>query len=517
MQRFAEEFPAAKSFLTSNSLVMLLHELSRKRKKMKTWILFLTLLPAHQLAAQGEQQIVYSYAAKDSAVTAISTRYEPKSFLHKMIMGKNYRSTWSTPVNLPVFHLSGSGFTIEKLGGGQQTKSLRLKDKQGKEWALRTVDKEVSGAIPKSLNNTIVEKVVQDMISASYPYGSVIVGKLSGAAGIIAPRPVMYVVADDPALGQYRSLFANTVCTLEERKPGNSDTEDTEEVLEKLKKENENLVLQKKLLRARLMDMLVGDWDRHERQVSWATIDSGNKKLYYIIPRDRDNALFYSGGLLPRFARLTFMKHISGFKKNSNNIKRLSKKAWHFDKMFLNELDAAAWQEVIKDFQNKISDSVIIASVKTLPAPVYEMDGGKLMAKLKSRRDGLLKNAMKYYDFLSGTVTISGSNEEEIFVAKGNGKKLNVTVFKQDEKGRHKIYERSFDRSETGFVRLDGLDGNDQFIIDGTAESKIKLKIYGSGGKDVYDIKGKTRSTIFDSQSESNVVVNNSSARINFK
>lgn len=484
---------------------------------MKNWILFLILLPTHKLDAQEEQKIISAYAAKDSAVTVISTRYEPKSFLHKMIMGKNYRNTWITPVKLPVFRLSGSEFTIEKLGGGQQTKSLRLKDKQGREWALRTVDKEVSGAIPKNLNNTIVERVVQDMISASYPYSSIIVGKLSGAAGIVAPMPVMYVVADDPALGLYRSLFANTVCTLEEREPNNSDTEDTEEVLEKLKKENENLVLQKKLLRVRLMDMLVGDWDRHEGQVGWASFDSGNSKFYYVIPRDRDNALFYSGGLFPRLARLTFMKHISGFKKKSNNIKWLSKKAWNFDKLFLNELDASAWQKEIKEFQNTISDSVIMATIKSLPLPVYESDGNEMIEKLKSRRDGLLKNAMNYYKFISGTVTISGSNEEEIFVAKGNGGKLNVTVFKQDQKDRHKIYERTFDRSETGYVRLDGLDGNDQFIIDGTADSKIKLKIYGSGGKDVYDIQGKTKSTIFDTQSESNVVVNNSSARINFK
>ena len=486
---------------------------------MKKWIPLLFLLPAQQLVAQGYQKIVYPYVAKDSAVTVISKRYQPKSFLHKVIMGKNYRNTWSTAIQLPIFRLTGSGFTVEKLGGGQQTKSLRLRDKEGREWALRTVDKEVSGALPKSLNNTIVEKVVQDMISASHPYSHIIVGNLSKAAGIIAAMPVMFLVADDPALGEYRSIFANTVCTLEEREPtpDRSSTEDTEEFLKKLNAENDHLVAQKRLLQARLMDMLVGDWDRHEGQVSWASFDSANTKVYYVIPRDRDNALFYSGGLVPRFARLTFMKHISGFKKSASNIKKLSKKAWEFDRMFLNELDANSWQQIIKEFQTKISDSVIVASVQTLPPAVYELDGEKMIKKLKNRRDGLLEYGMKYYEFISSTVTINGSNEEEIFMATTKGNKLNVTMYRKSSQGPQKIYERSFNRSETNFVHLDGLGGNDQFIIDGTADSKIKLKLYGNGGKDLYDIKGNTKSEIFDTKSESNVVVNNSSARINFK
>ena len=34
---------------------------------------------------------------------------------------------------------------LKELGGGQQTKSLRLLDKNGQEWVLRTTDKDVAG------------------------------------------------------------------------------------------------------------------------------------------------------------------------------------------------------------------------------------------------------------------------------------------------------------------------------------------------------------------------------------
>lgn len=490
---------------------MLLHELNRN-KKMKTWISLLILLPAQKLAAQAQEKILYPYTAKDSMVTVISTRYEPRSFLHKIIMGKNYRNTWSTPVKLPVLRLKGSEFIIEKLGGGQQTKSLRLKDKNGKEWALRKVDKDVGGAVPKSLTNTIVEKLVQDMISASLPYSHVIVANLSRAAGIIAPMPVMYFVADDAALGEHRSIFANTVCTLEEREPNHVNVEDTENILQKLTQGNEHLILQKKILSVRLMDMLVGDWDRHGGQLSWSVIDSGNTKYYYAIPRDRDNALFYSGGLLPRFARMTFMPYISGFKKNSSNIKKLSKKAWDLDGMFLNELDAFAWQQIITDFQRSISDEVIEASVKMLPAPVYEMDGKKIIEKIKGRREGLMKNAMKYYRFLSETVTINGSDEEDLFVASEKGDQLLVSVYQlKKDQPQLIIYERSFDRSETRLVYINGLKGNDRFMFNGTARSGIRINVNGNEGKDVYEAKGRIKTKILNKE-EVDVVINNASS-----
>src|SRR5215218_598696 len=72
----------------------------------------------------------------DSIITTISTRYESRSFLHRAIMGSNYREAWNMPVQLPVLHFSDAGFTIEKLGGGQQTKSLHLWGKNGRHWVL---------------------------------------------------------------------------------------------------------------------------------------------------------------------------------------------------------------------------------------------------------------------------------------------------------------------------------------------------------------------------------------------
>src|SRR5687767_7459455 len=128
--------------------------------------LFLLVGCAGFLGGQAQDIDQKIAALKDSATIVASQKYGKASFFKRLFLGKNYRSVWLTPVRLPVFRLKELGFTVSELGGGQQTKSLRLKDKDGREWALRTIDKDVEGALPKWLRNTPAESVTQDMVSA---------------------------------------------------------------------------------------------------------------------------------------------------------------------------------------------------------------------------------------------------------------------------------------------------------------------------------------------------------------
>src|SRR5258705_10621130 len=57
--------------------------------------------------------------------------------------GKHYRKEWATPVQFPVLKISAIDGGLEpiKVGGGHQTKTLRLISANGKEYVLRTIDK----------------------------------------------------------------------------------------------------------------------------------------------------------------------------------------------------------------------------------------------------------------------------------------------------------------------------------------------------------------------------------------
>jgi len=275
--------------------------------------------------------------------------------------------------------------------------------------------------------------------------------------------------------------------------------------MEEIIDENDHLILQEVVLKARLLDMLIGDWDRHADQWRWGEIDANNEKYYYAIPRDRDQAFFWTNGLLPRFIKLTAMKHINGFRKNSRGLKNLNFKSWRFDKTFLNELDAAAWERVVKEFQESLTDEVIENAVKKLPHEVYALSRPKLEGRLKSRINSLLPNAMKYYRFISNTVDISGTDEEELFEINKLENNIVVSIYRvaEDKKKDNKIYERIFKSDETRFINLNGLGGNDSFFIEKNLSSEIKIKINGGDGKNVYDLnKGNLKVIVYDSSTK---------------
>lgn len=432
----------------------------------------------------------------DSVVVAASSKYSNMNFLKRIFLGMNYREEWATPVKMPVLDISKvhGGLKPTELGGGQQTKNLRFKDKEGREWALRSVDKEVDKAVQPALRKTFVKKLVQDMVSASHPYAALTIPELAKAARVVAPSPQLYFVPDDPALGEFRETFANTVCMLEEREPtpDGSETEDTEDMMDELMKDNDHMVMQEQVLRARLLDMLVADWDRHIDQWKWGKLDSAGKTKFYVIPRDRDFAYFNSGGAIVTVASWTTLPHMRGFTKESKGLRKLNKKTWFFDHNFLNELDADDWKRVIAEFQQSISDDVISRAIRKIPPEVYAISGAEIESRLRSRRDGLLENGMKYYEYLANAVHVMGTNKEDYFHITGSGDDITVTVhdYSKQKKGKE-IYTRTFKRGETHEIFLNGFGDDDHFEIDENVSSKIRLMVEGGDGKDSLTNKAK--------------------------
>ena len=452
----------------------------------------------------------------DSVVTYASDRYKVHSFLRRILMGRNYRREWEQPVTLPVFRLSGSGFKVIELGGGMQTKSLKLEGKDGKSWALRTVDKDVAGAMPPLLKNSFVQKLVQDQISAAMPYGVPVVGALAKSAGVRAAQPVIYFVADDPAFGPYRSIFANTVCMLEERDPGFESTLETEEFLHQLQKKNSILVDQKSLLKARLLDMLISDWDRHYDNWRWGSRDSAGLHIFQAIPRDRDWAFYYCNGFVPRLMRLVALRFLINFKENPRYIKSLSAKAHIFDGIFLNGLTADDWRAGVRELQQSLTDEALANAIQQLPADIYALNRHSFFKKLKGRRDNLEGPVLKYYRYLAQNVQIDGTADGETFSFLPAEGGFLLQIFRNNNGAPQKIYERRFLRSETYRVIINGLGGDDQFRISEQVATTIRLKLNGGSGRDSYELNGRVSAEVHDDKESNDIVANKTRARIYF-
>ena len=94
-----------------------------------------------------------------------------------------------------------------------------MEDSSGKEWSLRSIEKFPEAAIPPDLRSPFAVDLVEDGISASYPYASLSTGIMADAAKVPNLRRKLVYIPDDPRLGRFRSTFKNTLAVMEEKEP----------------------------------------------------------------------------------------------------------------------------------------------------------------------------------------------------------------------------------------------------------------------------------------------------------
>lgn len=435
------------------------------------------------------------------------------SGLKNFLVGKNYRKEWTQPIRIQVLDMSKElgGLTPVKQGGGKQTRSLRVVDSSGKEWALRSVEKDPTAAIPPDLRQTFVKDVVRDGISASYPYGVLSMETFSKAAGVPYMRNRLVYLPDDPRLDRFRADFKNMMALMEERKPpGVEKTDNTDEVVLKMAKDNDDRVDQKEVLKARLLDNFVMDLDRHEGQWEWATRDTGKGKIYYPIPKDRDQVFYTNQGLIPRFVRKPwFAPELQGFRAKALNINTFNKAARNFDRVFLNQLTEEQWRKQVDSFLTTMTDDVIETALNQQPPEIHQYSKDKIISTLKERRKYFAGEMMEYYRFLSKTVTIVGSNQRELFtITKSDDGAVRVVVNKiaKDSTISSVMYDRTFTRDITRELRLFGLNDDDRFVITG-GPSNIKIRIIGGSGNDEFINDGTGRKVkLYDASFEQNKI-----------
>jgi hypothetical protein len=439
--------------------------------------------------------------------------------IKQKFLGRNYREEWITAVEVPVFNFKTANrdLKIVQRGGGGQTKSLRMEDDEGRQWVLRSIDKDPSVSIPEIIRVGFAEDLVLDQMSASLPWAALAIPRISGAANIYHTNPQIVYLADDPRLGHYREDFADALYLFEER-PANdrSDVESfgrsekirsTAKMIEKVEGNPKNRVDQKMFLRSRLVDMLISDWDRHEGQWRWAMFRQNDLNVYQPVPRDRDMAFYVNEGLLPWLSSRSFLlRKTQGLDHGIKDIAGLNYQAVHLDRRFLNELNLGSWIETAEWLTEEISDQIIDDAINDMPQQITQLNGDVIISKLKSRRNKLTEFAREYYMILAKEADVVGTGHPELFlIEKHEGDSVTVTVFTLDKEGiKDGIYfRRTFYYSETKEIRLFGLGGDDQFEITGNATGRIKIRIIpGEGNNRILNTleagRGASNAIVYD-------------------
>ena len=478
-------------------------------KRIVALFIALFLFSASSLFAQRTDSTVVTLPASDSYY---------KNKFYKFLWGEHYRKEWHIPVKMPIVYLDTlkGGLNVYKLGGGRQTKSLRVRDKNEREYAFRSLDKSFGKALPPIAEGTFVEAMANDQVTLAHPYAVLIVAPLAKAADIFHATPKLYYVPKQNALGVYNDSMGNMAYTFEQRPDENWSIEEdfgnsknivsTEKMLEKTIDDNDDRVDQYDFVKARLFDMFIGDWGRHEDQWRWATFKDGKKTLYKPIPRDRDNAFsVFDGFLLRRAIALANADHLQSFDYKIKNIEKYNFPARHLDRRFTTELNLQEWENIARELQSHLTDAVIDDAVKQMPPEAYDKAALLIAAKLKQRRDDLVKYAKQYFLFLAYEVSLPLSEKNDyVDIKRLSDTATEVTVYKITKKGNVKekspTFHRIFDNRQTKEVRIFGIDGDDEWHISGDVDKSIKFRLIGGPEKDLYidssKIKKNGRRTI---------------------
>ena len=463
---------------------------------------------------------------KDSGnyVTTVASSKYNRSKHYKKLWGEHYRKEWATPVSFKKVNLDtlAGGLTIYEKGGGRQSKSLKLTDANKKEYVLRSIDKSFGAALPEIAQGTFIEKLANDQVTVSHPYAALTITPMAEAAGIYHTKPVIYYLPEQPALKNYGQDFGNRLYLFEQRPDenweeaanfGNSNKiVSTDKMLEEILEDNDNTVDQRAFVKARLFDILIGDWGRHEEQWRWASFKDDKKTLYKPIPRDRDNAYTkFDGKLLNFVIRFAGAKHLQTFDYKIKHLDHLNFPARNLDHHLTNEVTREEWIAIANEIKSALTDAVIDDAIKKMPPEVYSLSGPEIAAKLKSRRDLLPKYAEEYFLFLTREVEITGSEAKEYFdVKRLSDEATEVSIYKINKEGSREskpYFHRIFNNKETKEIRIYGIKGEDEFHVSGKVGRSIKLRLIGGTDKDrIVDEssvrKGGNRTKVYDNRND---------------
>ena len=428
-------------------------------------------------------------------------RYEA-GWLHRFILGSHWRDLWCTPVEIELLDLDhfAGGLTPLRRGGGRETRSLRFRGADGREYKFRSIDKDPSLALTPELRQSVAADFLQDQISSSNPFAALVVTPLLNAVGVLNAGAHAVVLPDVGGLGAYQKEFGGILGTLEENPTAEPDDTGsfagsrkiiaTYDLYRRLEEDNDERVDAGEFLKARLMDIYVGDWDRHADQWRWAGIREGKKWTWKPIPRDRDQAFSRFDGVIPALGEM-MITEIEGFDDHFNNIEDLSWTGRYLDRRILPSLDKRAFDSIAAVIVDRLADSVIEGAVRRLPPEMYAKAGGWLERALKLRRDELRDASDEFFGVLARFPDIRGSEKAEYAeIHRLDDHRVEVELWKRDKSGGGKkgdpLYDRIFDDQHTKEIRLYLLGGGDRAVVHGNVGKSITVRIIAGNGENEF-------------------------------
>lgn len=451
----------------------------------------LSFLPISVCGAQlfDPESAATDSVAVQSLTTAVAPRYRAGA-IRRLFLGAGYRDLWATPVRVQLLDLARFASGLSATRAGDQTRSLRFRGADGHEYVLRSADKVAAFTVAPELHGTLVEDFIQDQVSASHPFGAAVADRLEEAAGLPPLNPRLVMLPDDSMLGTFRRQFAGMIGYIQERPEEGTDRTPgfagftrvigTDALLRRRRERPKERVDVPRFLSARLVDLLLGDWDRHRDQWRWGRQHADS--TWQPIPRDHDWAFGRYEGIVLSYLRHGPLPHLVRFDSGRLPVPGLTWFGRDLDRELLPRLEWATWDSVVTGLTSRLTDSVIASAVDALPAGVSAAHRSWLAALLRDRREHLPEAARRFYLGLAREADFHTTDASERIIVEGypdGAVRIQVAA-----EGAGAGLDRRFDPSETREVRLYAHRGADTVVTRG-AKGRIRVRVIGGRGDDV--------------------------------
>lgn len=462
----------------------------------------------------------------ETTASVYSKEMTQKSWYHKFLFGKHYRNYYSMPITAKTATLDTLFGGVKPIGEGNehQSKSLILEDKKGKEYVMRALKKSTSRFIQSvvfkdqyilnEFDKTFAEHFLYDFYTTAHPYLPFAVGNLTEKIGLPHTNPLLYYIPKQPLLKSYNAIYGDQLYLVEEVPANNPiNAKDfgkplqilsTRAVMEKLREDEKYTIDEPEYIKARLFDMLIGDWNRKSDQWSWGEYKEGKKTVYKPIPRFRDQAFpKYDGFLLSILMNMPVVRHQQTFRENIKNIKWLNRDAYSQDIAFLKTSSEQDWVKQAKYIEEHLTDADIDAAFTNLPKEVQDKTIDDIKRILKIRKTKLQQYTKEYYNVLQKTVLLVGTDKKDKFlITHTERNKTEVSVYRIKKEGDSLLYTKQFTADKTKNIWIYGLDDDDVFYVKGDPKSTIKIRLIGGQNHDNYTVENGKKIKIYDFKSK---------------
>jgi len=401
---------------------------------------------------------VPSLAAQSPADTTLPAGAEYQfrgsfSGIERFLYGQRYRCLWAVPVAVPPLGLPGplTESRVEDATEGRRAGFLRFSTPDGTRWVYRALDRDLVAVAPAPLRENLLPSVIQGLNASRHPGAAPVVQALAAAGGTLVPPSELVrleeslpVPTGDGRLGYLRRADTAGITTtqlLDSLRAGGAHPFDAEAYL-----------------RERLFDTWLGSWDDAPDLWRWEL--GGMPRRWTPRPRERDRAFAMYDGLLAGMGR-RYLPGFVSFGEGYDDQLGVMPLQRAFDRQLLAMLDWTVWDSTAALMQRALTDSVIAAAVAREPPEYAALDGSRLAAILRARRDALPEAARRLYRIV---------NQEAALLGTAGADTVSVTQLPDDG------------------VDVEFSDGRRRHFAPGDADA---ISLYLGGGPDLVRLHGR--------------------------